>query len=358
MNNKGNETLYPNFNLADKGIFVFSKKKWNNWIVSGGLRYDYRQLNISQLYVDANRKFQTSPQGAVEERFSGLSNSYSNITGSLGVVYKLNSNLSLRTNTARGFRAPSVPELSSNGEHAGTYRYEIGNVNQKSEVSLQTDIGFTWENRQWYLDVSWFRNQIQHYTYSERVQAPNGKDSLINQVPVFRYVQGNALLQGLEATVNFTPVPWLSFNQSYSMVKGINQQAINDSSKYLPFMPPARWISQVKWSKKTWGKYVENVYFLAELEHHQTQNQVLLAYNTETITPAYTLVNLGTGMTWRNKDKKTIASLYINVNNLFDLAYQNHQSRLKYLDTNPITQRRGVYNMGRNVSIKLVVPIK
>lgn len=357
MNNKGNETLYPNFNLADKGIFVFSKKKWNNWIISGGLRYDYRQLNISQLYVDANGKFQTSPQGAVEERFSGLSNSYSNITGSLGVVYKLNSNLSLRTNTARGFRAPSVPELSSNGEHAGTYRYEIGNVNQKSEVSLQTDIGFTWENRQWYLDVSWFRNQIQHYTYSERVQAPNGKDSLINQVPVFRYVQGNALLQGLEATVNFTPVPWLSINQSYSMVKGINQQAINDSSKYLPFMPPARWISQVKWSKKTWGKYVENVYFLAELEHHQTQNQVLLAYNTETITPAYTLVNLGTGMTWRNKDKKTIASLYINVNNLFDLAYQNHQSRLKYLDTNPITQRRGVYNMGRNVSIKLVVPI-
>jgi iron complex outermembrane receptor protein len=158
---------------------------------------------------------------------------------------------------ARGFRAPSVPELSSNGEHAGTFRYEIGNVNQKSEVSLQTDIGFTWENRQWYLDVSWFRNQIQHYTYSERVQAPNGKDSLINQVPVFRYVQGNALLQGLEATVNFTPVPWLSLNQSYSMVKGINQQAINDSSKYLPFMPPARWISQVKWNKKTWGKYVE-----------------------------------------------------------------------------------------------------
>ncbi|MDI9869288.1 TonB-dependent receptor [Flectobacillus roseus] len=357
MDNKGNETLYPNFDLADKGVFIFSKKKWNDLIVSGGLRYDYRQLNIAKLYVDADGKFQTSPNGAIEERFSGLSSSYSNITGSLGLVYKFNSNLSMRSNMARGFRAPSVPELSSNGEHAGTFRYEIGNVNQKSEVSLQTDIGFTWENRQWYVDVSWFRNQIQHYTYSERVQAPNGKDSLINQVPVFRYVQGDALLQGLEATVNFTPVPWLSLNQSYSMVKGINQQATNDSSKYLPFMPPARWISQVKWNKKAWGKYVENVYFLAELEHHQTQNQVLLAYNTETITPAYSLVNLGTGMTWRNKDKKTIASLYINVNNLFDLAYQNHQSRLKYLDTNPTTQRRGVYNIGRNVSIKLVVPI-
>ena len=39
-------------------------------------------------------------------------------------------------------------------------------------------------------------------------------------------------------------------------------------------------------------------------------------------------------------------------------AYQNHLSRLKYLDVNQVTGRRGVYNMGRNFSIKIVVPIE
>ena len=45
-------------------------------------------------------------------------------------------------------------------------------------------------------------------------------------------------------------------------------------------------------------------------------------------------------------------------NNLLDRAYQSHLSRLKYLDPNPVTGRQGVYNMGRNVTFKLVVPLE
>ena len=43
--------------------------------------------------------------------------------------------------------------------------------------------------------------------------------------------------------------------------------------------------------------------------------------------------------------------------NLTDRVYQNHLSRLKYLDTNPLTGRRGVSHMGRNGCLKLMVPI-
>lgn len=44
-------------------------------------------------------------------------------------------------------------------------------------------------------------------------------------------------------------------------------------------------------------------------------------------------------------------------NNLTDKAYQNHLSRLKYTDINPVTGRQGVYNMGRNFGIKLLIPL-
>lgn len=45
------------------------------------------------------------------------------------------------------------------------------------------------------------------------------------------------------------------------------------------------------------------------------------------------------------------------VDNLTDVCYQDHLSRLKYADLNVASGRRGVFNMGRNFVLKLAVPI-
>ena len=49
-------------------------------------------------------------------------------------------------------------------------------------------------------------------------------------------------------------------------------------------------------------------------------------------------------------------SVYLIGSNLTDVAYQNHLSRLKYADINVVTGRRGVFNMGRNITLKVEVP--
>ena len=54
---------------------------------------------------------------------------------------------------------------------------------------------------------------------------------------------------------------------------------------------------------------------------------------------------------------KKLVEFYITADNLLNKAYQNHLSRLKYADENVATGRRGVYNMGRNITFKIVVPI-
>jgi len=41
-----------------------------------------------------------------------------------------------------------------------------------------------------------------------------------------------------------------------------------------------------------------------------------------------------------------------------DVAYQSNMSRIKYADPNNVTGRIGVFNMGRNISLKLVIPIE
>jgi len=43
--------------------------------------------------------------------------------------------------------------------------------------------------------------------------------------------------------------------------------------------------------------------------------------------------------------------------NLGDVAYQSHLSRLKYTEENPVTGRMGVFNVGRNFSVKVNVPL-
>ena len=65
-------------------------------------------------------------------------------------------------------------------------------------------------------------------------------------------------------------------------------------------------------------------------------------------------LSAGTDLTWNGRK---FAELYVTADNLLNRAYQNHLSRLKYSDINRVTGRQGVYNMGRNVTFKLVIPI-
>jgi len=55
--------------------------------------------------------------------------------------------------------------------------------------------------------------------------------------------------------------------------------------------------------------------------------------------------------------KNDFLKIFLNADNLMDLAYQNHLSRLKYAPENLFTGRNGVYNMGRNFSFKVILTL-
>jgi iron complex outermembrane receptor protein len=93
------------------------------------------------------------------------------------------------------------------------------------------------------------------------------------------------------------------------------------------------------------------------LDCYLKQTHIYRADDTETETPGYALLSLSAGTDIQVKGRK-VAELYVTADNLLDKAYQNHLSRLKYADENTVTGRRGVFNMGRNITFKLVVPIQ
>jgi iron complex outermembrane recepter protein len=360
--NKGTEFIIPAYTLFDYGLFAVTKKTVGKLNLSGGLRFDERLLQSDALYLDANETPVPQVGKDIETRFSSFKRNFSNATGSMGGTYSVNRRLLLKLNVARGFRAPNMSELAANGKHEGTLRYEYGNVNLHPETSLQADLGASYTSEHITFEASVFQNRIQNYIYQQKLASVNGGDSIADPtdpVPAYQYTQGNATLTGGEISIDIHPHPWdwLHFQNSFSYVQGVNNSAANDSSKHLPFMPPAHYQSELRANLKKAGKYLKSPYVFVQYDVYFNQNKVLSENNTETATKGYQLLNAGLGAAITNSKGNTLFNIYITANNLLDATYQNHLSRLKYADQNAVTGRTGVYNMGRNISIKVLVPL-
>jgi len=135
------------------------------------------------------------------------------------------------------------------------------------------------------------------------------------------------------------------------------QLNVEAAQRYLPFIPGDRLQSELRANFRRQGKRLANPYARVQLEHTFAQNRYFSAFDTETATPGYTLINAGIGTDLANAQGRTLVSLFITANNLFDVGYQSHLSRLKYADVNAANGRMGVFNQGRNVSVRLVVPL-
>ena len=357
--NEGEEYLIPDYRLFDFGIYATaSKALGERWTLSGGVRYDHRRLHGDELIEDGDLRFQD-----FSRHFNGL-------TGSIGAVCNINDHFNLRLNLARGFRTPNMSELASNGVHEGSIRYELGNQQLKAEYSLQADLGLDFTSRHVSAQLALFANRIDNYIFTHRIPGEIEEGYL-----TYAYTQGDARLLGFEAGIDLHPVHSLHFSNTFSYVDArlTNHDApLTSENKYLPFTPAPRWSSELKWelfhhSHTTLGHHhrsdaahrslLNNLYIAAGLDCYLKQTHIHSADNTETETPGYALLSLSAGTDILVKGRK-IAELYITADNLLNKAYQNHLSRLKYADENVVTGRRGVFNMGRNITFKLVIPIQ
>jgi iron complex outermembrane recepter protein len=349
--NKGEEAIIPDYELFDIGAFVYSQYTKNKWSVSGGVRFDTRHVNGDAMEVDAAPKF-----NAFERNFS-------NVSGSLGLAYEASKAITLKFNAARGFRAPNLAELASNGAHEGTNRYELGDNNLKSEVSFQVDGGAEINTEHVSVTANVFYNNISRFIFYEKVQNINGGDSILadpetgDKLSVFRFNQSDAHLYGAEFNIDIHPHPldWLHFENTFSYTRGQFKNAI-DGSKNIPFIPAAKLVSELRGNFLSQGKNFKNFYLSISGDYTLAQHNAFTGYNTETVTGSYYLLNAGAGADITSKGK-TIVSVHLSGFNLTNAAYQNHLSRLKYAPVNNVTGRQGVFDMGRNFSIKIDVPL-
>src|SRR5690606_23878939 len=215
--NEGKEILIPDANTTDVGLLATSHYHLEKLDIQAGIRFDSRKIESE------------AARNPLEDDFiPALDKTFTSFTGALGAKMDLFKNFSARVNLASGFRAPNLAELTSNGEHEGTNRYEKGNPNLKNEQNFQADVSLEFRNEHFELFANGFYNGVNDYIFISPT------NEMIEESQVFEYLQDDAILYGGEFGLHLHPHPmdWLHFESSFETVTGTSE---ND--KYLPLIP-------------------------------------------------------------------------------------------------------------------------
>ena len=313
--NLGARIIVPDATTIEASAFTYYRHKLEKAVLEAGLRVDDRSITTLAT-LDLN------PLGAEVEPFS---KSWSAVNGSIGLAWDPAEELNIKANVSSGYRSGNLAELSSNGLHEGTARFEIGDPSLRIERNICAELGFTWEwKEQVEVGVAGYRNQFFDYIYL----APTGTQYI--GLDIYRFLQTDAVLQGGEASIDLHPKAISKFDAtvSYSMVR-----AEKGDGSPLPFIPADRLLAELR--------YTPNSTFWVRpgMVHVMPQDRPA---EFETSTPSYTLFNLqaGANIAWNKHPLK----LSLFCNNVLDERYVDHLSRFKYFN---------LYDVGRNAGLAL-----
>ncbi len=312
--NFGEEKLIPDAKIDDIGFFGTTQYKFNKNIIQFGLRYDFRNVT-TKAFVE----------NGTEGAFQKLDKKYESVNASLGFKTDVTDKITSRINFATGFRAPNLSELSSNGVHEGSNRYEIGNSNLKTEQNFQVDLNVDYNSEHFDFFANGFYNNINNYIFI----SPNG--NTIDTNFVYDYLQNNAVLYGGETGIHLHlhEIDWLHMTSSYEMVIGKLENNLS-----LPLIPANQWKNNFRANFDV-SKNIKNSFVFFQANYTFNQNKI---GDFETKTNDYLLLSTGVG-TDIQLNKATF-NLFLTATNLLNKQYVAHLSRLK---------SDGIDNMGRNI---------
>ncbi|MDH5413387.1 MAG: TonB-dependent receptor [Flavobacteriaceae bacterium] len=318
--NFGEEILIPNAKINDLGGFITASYDWKDNSIQGGFRFDTRNIETEEHIILHEDEIHT---------INALNKSFQSMTASLGYKTKLFNEIDARFNFATGYRAPNLAELTSNGIHHGTNRYEIGTEDLENEQNYQFDVSLEYYNEHIEFFTNVFYNDIKDYIFLSPT------NEIIDETNVFIYTQDNANLYGGEFGFHLHPHPfdWLHLESSFEIVIGSQE-----NGDYLPLIP-AKELNNTLRTDFTINQWFQKGYASVKLESVFDQNNIS---DFESVSPGYNLLHFSLG--GEIKIQNTSFELNFNINNLLDTSYISHLSRLK---------SEGIQNIGRNMIIGL-----
>ncbi|MFC0875697.1 TonB-dependent receptor domain-containing protein [Saccharicrinis sp. FJH2] len=315
--------VLPDYTLADLAALSLYQLNLNRTLFfQVGARYDFRYVDAPE-QIKAAHSHEETTVDTLHEMMEAFKKTYNNVSASAGMTWQVIPDGLIRFNLASAYRTPHVSELLQDGEH-GT-RYEIGDRSLKSQRNYEADLSFHYHSGIVVTEIAGYYNQIQNYIFL----SPTGEFTDEN-FPVYRYSQSNALLTGMEGSIDVHPTHYLMLSGTYAYI-----YAVKENGDYLPFIPQNKLTPSITFHKDESCKLADKLSLKISLPLVFAQNHPA---QFETKTAGYTLLNVIAGLDYNN------LSIDISGSNLLNTLYVDHLSTLKPL---------GYYNPGRNISVKI-----
>ncbi len=318
--------VFDRFNIESNGVslstFTIQETDIGPLHVELGARLDY--------HAEIPKEDQPNSRiGDIRQRtYLGLATS-----GSL--IYNFGQGFYAGTTFMHSFRPPTTDELYSQGPHVAAYSFEIGNPDLEAERGIGKELFLRYRSSDATIELSGYHNDFTNFIFPR----DTGRDNIFfPSLNDYQFEGVQAVIYGFEAQSEFKVLSRFVANTSFSYTIGkrdlTNEEMTlegSDSDRgYLPMIPPFQ---------ATLGlNYVHRSFSLGgHIRFASEQDQVS---QFEEPTDAYTLIGLRSEYRFSTTGNR-IHTISININNLTNIEYRNHLSRLKEVFPEP----------GRNISL-------
>jgi iron complex outermembrane receptor protein len=292
---RGDEKFLPDSRQKQTGLFTVQTLVTGPWRLEGGVRVEF-----SALAADADDQLETS----------GLSRSFTTVSGSVGAQYEFASGWRAGLSLSRAARAPSVDELFANGPHGGSQTFEIGDPDLSPEKSLGVEASLRGTKGPIHFTGNLFYTHFANYIF----QSPTGETE--DNLPVFQARNGQANFYGFEAQASAKLGETLGIKWGGELQADAVHAAVKNFGP-APFMPPLRVLGSLTGER---GQFDGRLEIERAFAHNRTAP-------IETDTPGYTMVNAS--LEWHVFEANPELSLSLQANNLFDVDARRSTSQLK-----------------------------
>lgn len=317
--------ILPTYNTMAIGSFVhYQRMLSEKWAISGGVRFDLHRFAMES----TKNPDPGAGQLWLNPDFQSV---YPGLAFSLGWIYSMKDQSTLRFNLGKSYRIPSAYELGAYGLHRHEGRFEQGDTANQPEQAWQFDLDVEQKLGFLTLGLTPFLNYFTNYLFLQPTPVLRAEGQ------VYRYDQTTALLTGAEFSLTGNTQAKLSYETNLEFVYAVNLER----KSALPFTPPLQSRTVLKYhfsDRPGW----EKAFLGAELVLTAAQRYTV---PNELDTPGYYLVNLSAGMHWMVARRPV--KIRLHVHNLLNTPYFDHLS---------FYRRLRLHEPGRDIQLFVEIP--
>ncbi len=301
----GEEAFLAPSDTDSQALFVFEERGFGAWDLQLGARYERQEV-----------------RGSFEGR--RVDRDFDNVSTSLGLSRRFGGNYGLSLHVSRAVRSPNAEELTSNGLHAATRSFEIGDPNLDEETSLGADLTLRKKDGRFSGALTVFLHRIDDFIY----EAPTGEE--IEETPVFRFVQDDAEYRGAEFHIDTELVHRAGHRLAFELGGDLVRAERRHDDEPLPFIPARTLRAGLRYRGERLFGHMEAVRTNSQRRvfcpHEEEPGHGHVA-GCEEPSEGYTFVNAAVGM--RFAAGGVSHSVMLKGRNLGDRLARSHVSRLR-----------------------------